>query len=80
MEKAIGYINYDVRANCPHCKGTIFLTRPPYTGGGEYEDGENKLNTCVFGFIDEPANWKNPDIEFECCYCEETFILERLAM
>ncbi len=76
MRKVTGYVTYDVRVKCPHCDKTLQLNQYPYDNNTtEYCTAEDELGIALFGKTNDPAKWKDLDIEYQCCGCNEFFYL-----
>ena len=78
---AAGYVTYDVKVNCPHCRATLRLNQYPYDDEDtEFCAAENELEDELFGTPDKAAKWQGFEIEYKCRSCEKEFILNEFEI
>ena len=81
MKKATGHVDYDVLVWCPSCNARLQLNQYPYTDeDGDYGHTEDLLGDEIFGTPDNPAQWKDFEIEYKCHGCGEHFLLTKLEI
>lgn len=81
MPKAVGFVTYDVRVECPNCGKNLCLNQHPYNDyKTEYSKAEDDLGVALFGGVDNPAKWDSLEIEYQCCKCRKHFLLTEIQI
>jgi hypothetical protein len=61
-----GELDYHVWVRCPECQESMDLVD---------QDCDHDLVACIFGSVDNKADWKDTGLIFQCPFCEIEFEL-----